>query len=148
MISGLIAGLYLNSLIKEKSQNLEDQLPVAKKCARLVTSVVFVVLYIIVIGIVVFILVRVIGLEEGQTIDNENRSLIISVMIWLITFSIMIWHFYWKPCLLSCCGLAIKSDFIYPNIRPTAELNQNLAKKQQVDLTHKDSEENGSDEDD
>jgi hypothetical protein len=63
MISGLIAGLYLNSLIKEKSQNLEDQLPVAKKCARLVTSVAFVVLYIIVITILVIILVLVIGLK-------------------------------------------------------------------------------------
>lgn len=108
MISGVILSLFLNTLVKEKSQHLPKRLKPGKTCARRCIEVTMALFYVVTWFILVVIVTFFcLNLREYTDFSNDNLRVIGIVSVWLIAFSMMLWQFYWKPILLSCFGLAI-----------------------------------------
>lgn len=113
MISAFFISLYFNSLTKERSQGLNDECGPGKFCKRIVISTLLMFVFIILVFFFSFIAIAILG---GQSVVDKGGIYIISIMAAVILYSFVVWIIYWRPLILTCCGLAIKKDFIQPNI--------------------------------
>lgn len=116
MIPAFILGLYFNSLTKQNSQNLPEDCDRKKLVKRIVISTVLMTAFLILVFILAFIVGSFLSIKEGDEDANSLLTFIFSVVAAYIFFALVIWIIQLRPLILNRLGLAIKKDFIQPNI--------------------------------
>lgn len=112
MISAFVIGLYLNSLTKQRSQNLTDECSTKKLCQRIFVNAVLQTVYLFTILLSLLIL----SLDQ-DVLDKQSKMVYVTCsVLGVCAFFLVLWIIYFRPLILACCNLAIKKDFIQPNI--------------------------------
>lgn len=131
MLGGFIISIYFNSLTIERSQGLSTECDTKKFLMRVIINTVLLVIF---LGAMIFLGFIIVLIFKIKKIQDKNLDFV-SIIFGIAFVSLITWIIYWRPLILSCCGLAIKKDFIQPNIgmKKAKESVVNFDEEEQVE---------------
>jgi membrane-associated phospholipid phosphatase len=138
MLSAMLYSFYKNSLTIQKTQGLTDQCGAGKFLTRVAINTVLMGVFVLFCSAIALVFAAIWFKADLKNISTYIYSIVLAANL----FASVVWILYWRPLILLCCGLAIKKDFIQPNIG----LKKTSAQK--VDFSNYDSdspEEDGMD---